>query len=59
MLRATIKSLLARKLRLLLSAMAVVLGVSFVVGAFTFGSFGSGVSPTSVLMFSLFFEPPK
>ena len=34
MLRATIKSLLARKLRLLLSAMAVVLGVSFVVGAF-------------------------
>jgi len=34
MLRATIKSLLARKLRLLLSAMAVVLGVSFVAGAF-------------------------
>ena len=34
MLRATLKSLLARKLRLLLSAMAVVLGVSFVVGAF-------------------------
>ncbi|MFL6129333.1 MAG: ABC transporter permease [Mycobacteriales bacterium] len=34
MLRATVKSLLARKLRLLLSAMAVVLGVSFVVGAF-------------------------
>jgi putative ABC transport system permease protein len=34
MLRATIKSLLARKLRLLLSAMAIVLGVSFVAGAF-------------------------
>ena len=34
MLRATVKSLLARKLRLLLSAMSIVLGVSFVVGAF-------------------------
>ena len=34
MLRATVKSLLARKLRLLLSAMAIVLGVSFVAGAF-------------------------
>lgn len=34
MLRATLRSLLARKLRLMLSAMAVVLGVSFVVGAF-------------------------
>jgi putative ABC transport system permease protein len=34
MLRATIKSLLARKLRLLLSALAIVLGVSFVSGAF-------------------------
>lgn len=34
MLRATLRSLLARKLRLLLSAMAVVLGVSFVSGAF-------------------------
>jgi putative ABC transport system permease protein len=34
MLRATIKSLLARKLRLTLSATAVVLGVAFVVGAF-------------------------
>jgi putative ABC transport system permease protein len=34
MLRATIKSLLARKLRLLLSALAIVLGVSFVAGAF-------------------------
>ena len=33
MLRATLRSLLARKLRLLLSAMAVVLGVSFVSGA--------------------------
>ena len=34
MLRATLRSLLARKLRLLLSAMAVVLGVAFVAGAF-------------------------
>jgi putative ABC transport system permease protein len=34
MLRATLESLLARKLRLLLSAMAIVLGVSFVAGAF-------------------------
>jgi putative ABC transport system permease protein len=34
MLRATIRSLLARKLRLLLSALAIVLGVSFVSGAF-------------------------
>ena len=34
MLRATLRSLLARKLRLMLSAMAVVLGVSFVAGAF-------------------------
>ena len=34
MLRATIKSLLARKLRLTMSALAVVLGVAFVVGAF-------------------------
>ena len=34
MLRATLRSLLSRKLRLLLSAMAVVLGVSFVSGAF-------------------------
>ncbi len=33
MLRATFRSLLARKLRLLLSALAVVLGVSFVSGA--------------------------
>lgn len=33
MLRATFRSLLARKLRLLLSATAVVLGVSFVAGA--------------------------
>ena len=35
MLRATFRSLLARKLRLLLSATAVVLGVSFVSGALT------------------------
>ncbi|MGW0433503.1 ABC transporter permease [Micromonospora sp. NPDC003197] len=34
MLRATLRSLLARKLRLLLSALAVVLGVMFVSGAF-------------------------
>lgn len=34
MLRATLRSLLARKLRLLLSATAVVLGVAFVSGAF-------------------------
>jgi putative ABC transport system permease protein len=34
MFRATLKSLLARKLRLVLSALAVVLGVSFVAGAF-------------------------
>ena len=34
MLRATIKSLLARKLRLVLSGLAVVLGVMFVSGAF-------------------------
>lgn len=33
MLRATLRSLLARKLRLLLSAIAIVLGVSFVTGA--------------------------
>ena len=32
MLRATLRSLFARKLRLLLSALAVVLGVSFVAG---------------------------
>jgi putative ABC transport system permease protein len=34
MLRATIKSLLARKLRLLLTALAVVLGVGFTAGTF-------------------------
>ena len=34
MLRATLKSLLARKVRLLLSGMAVILGVLFVSGAF-------------------------
>lgn len=34
MLRATLRSLLARKLRLLLSATAVVLGVAFTAGAF-------------------------
>ena len=36
MLRATFKSLLAHKLRLLLSAVAVVLGVAFVAGSFVF-----------------------
>ena len=34
MFRATIKSLLSRKLRLFLSALAVILGVMFVSGAF-------------------------
>src|SRR2546422_8672139 len=34
MLRATVKSLLARKLRLLLTALAVVLGVGFTAGTF-------------------------
>lgn len=34
MFRTTLKSLMARKLRLTMSALAVVLGVSFVVGAF-------------------------
>ena len=34
MFRATLKSLLARKLRLVLSGLAVVLGVMFVSGAF-------------------------
>ena len=33
MLRATLKSMLSRKLRLLLSTVAVVLGVTFVSGA--------------------------
>ena len=36
MLRVTLKSLLARKLRLLLSGAAVVLGVAFVAGVFVF-----------------------
>ena len=34
MIRATFKSLAARKLRLLLSSLSIVLGVSFVAGAF-------------------------
>ena len=34
MLRATLKSLLARKLRLILSGLAVLLGVMFVSGSF-------------------------
>ena len=38
MLRATLRSLLARKVRLVLSAMAVVLGVAFVAGALTLTS---------------------
>jgi putative ABC transport system permease protein len=37
MLRVTVKSLLARKLRLLLTALAVVLGVSFVSGTLVLG----------------------
>src|SRR5690348_8228248 len=50
MLRATLKSLLSRKLRLVLSGLAVVLGVMFVAGAFvltdTLGrSFDSLFSP--------------
>jgi putative ABC transport system permease protein len=36
MLRATLKSLLAHKLRLVLSAVAVTLGVAFVAGSFVF-----------------------
>jgi putative ABC transport system permease protein len=36
MLRATVKSLLARKLRLAMSAFAIVLGVAFVAGSFVF-----------------------
>jgi putative ABC transport system permease protein len=36
MLRATIKSLLARKLRLAMSAFAIVLGVAFVAGSYVF-----------------------
>ena len=36
MLRASLKSLLARKLRLMMSAIAVVLGVAFVAGSFIF-----------------------
>ena len=36
MLRATWRSLFARKLRLLLSAFAVVLGVAFVSGSYVF-----------------------
>ncbi len=36
MLRATFRSLLARKMRLILSAFAIVLGVSFVTGSFIF-----------------------
>ena len=36
MLRATFKNLLARKLRLALSAFAIVLGVAFVAGSYVF-----------------------
>jgi putative ABC transport system permease protein len=36
MLRATVKSLLARKLRLAMSAFAIVLGVAFVAGSYVF-----------------------
>jgi putative ABC transport system permease protein len=57
MLRATLKSLLARKLRLVLSGLAVVLGVMFVAGAFVVTDtlsksfdavFASGYSQTDV-----------
>ena len=34
MLRATVKSLLARKLRLALTALSIVLGVGFIAGTF-------------------------
>ena len=51
MLRATLKSLLSRKLRLILSGLAVVLGVMFVSGAFvltdTLGRSFDGCSPAS------------
>jgi putative ABC transport system permease protein len=43
MLRATLRSLLARKLRLLLASLAVLLGVSFVSGAFVLTDSLSGV----------------
>jgi putative ABC transport system permease protein len=43
MLRATFRSLLARKLRLLLASLAVLLGVSFVSGAFVLTDSLSGV----------------
>ena len=36
MLRATVKSLLARKFRLAMSAFAIVLGVAFVTGSYVF-----------------------
>lgn len=36
MLRSTLKSLAARKLRLVMSAMAIVLGVGFVTGSLIF-----------------------
>ncbi len=40
MIRATLKSLLSRKLRLILSGLAVVLGVMFVSGSFVRVSVG-------------------
>ena len=46
MLHATFRSLLARKLRLLLASLAVLLGVSFVSGAFVLTDSLSGVFDT-------------
>ena len=59
MLRATIRSLLARKLRLLLASFAVLLGISFVSGAFVLTDslskvfdnlFGDATAGTSVVV---------
>ena len=37
MLRASLKNLLSRKIRLVMSSIAIVLGVGFVVGSLIFG----------------------
>lgn len=52
MLRASLKSLLARKLRLMMSAIAVVLGVAFVAGSFIFTD-TLGKSFTSIMTSSV------
>lgn len=52
MLRASLKSLLARKLRLMMSAVAVVLGVAFVAGSFIFTD-TLGKSFTSIMTSSV------